>query len=343
MYSLMESTPGTRKPAVRPTFQSARLLDQVRERIRYLHYSLRTEEAYLHWIRAYIRFHALRHPRELGGTEVEGFLNALVKDRKISASTHKQALCALLFLYREVLGQDLPWMTQIQRPLVRRRIPSVLTVDEVRSVLAQLGGESGLIARALYGTGIRLMETMRLRIKDVDFDRKVIVVRDGKGGKDRVVMLPASLLPDLRGQCARSRAFWEQDRALGYPGVEMPDALARKYPNGGTSWSWHWVFPSDHRSRDPRTGTLRRHHTYEQTIQRHFKQALHAAGIARSASLHTLRHSFATHLLQGGTDIRTVQELLGHSDVSTTMIYTHVLRIAAGTVASPLDRLGAPA
>jgi integron integrase len=187
------------------------------------------------------------------------------------------------------------------------------------------------------------MEAMRLRIKDVDFDRRVIVVRDGKGGKDRVVMLPSTLLPALRGQAAHARAFWEQDRALNRPGVEMPNALARKYPNGGSSWSWFWLFPSDHCSRDPRSGTVRRHHAYEQTVQRHFKRALQRAGIDRLASVHTLRHSFATHLLQGGTDIRTVQELLGHSEVSTTMIYTHVLRIAAGTVASPLDRLAAHA
>lgn len=323
--------------------QSARLLDQVRQRIRYLHYSLRTEEAYLYWIRGFIRFHGRRHPRELDGVQVEQFLNELANGRKVSASTHKQALCALLFLYREVLGQELPWMTQIQRPSVRRRIPTVLTPDEVRRVLDHMAGEHVLIARLLYGSGMRLMEAMRLRIKDIDLDRRVIVVRDGKGGKDRVVMLPSSLLPDLRRQTARARAFWEQDRALNRPGVEMPNALARKYPNGGTSWSWFWTFPAHHCSRDPRSGVVRRHHAFEQTVQRHFKKALQAAGIDRLASVHTLRHSFATHLLQDGTDIRTVQELLGHSDVSTTMIYTHVLRIAAGTVASPLDRLAAHA
>ena len=315
----------------------------MRERIRYLHYSLRTEEAYLYWIREFIRFQGRRHPRELGGTEVEQFLNALANGRKVAASTHKQALCALLFLYREVLGQELPWMTQIRRPSVRRRIPTVLTVEEVRGVLDLMAGEPALIARLLYGSGMRLMEAMRLRVKDVDFDRRVIVVRDGKGGKDRVVMLPSTLLPGLRGQAAHARVFWEHDRALNRPGVEMPNALARKYPNGGSSWSWFWLFPSDHCSRDPRSGTVRRHHAYEQTIQRHFKRALRSAGIDRLATVHTLRHSFATHLLQGGTDIRTVQELLGHSDVSTTMIYTHVLRIAAGTVASPLDLLPAHA
>lgn len=338
MYSIT-----TQGPPSNPARPSARLLDQVRERIRYLHYSLRTEEAYLHWIRGFIRFHGRRHPRDLGGAQVEEFLNELANARKVSASTHKQALCALLFLYRQVLGQDLPWMTQIQRPAVRRRIPTVLMVDEVRRVLDHMAGEHALIARLLYGSGMRLMEAMRLRIKDVDFDRRVIVVRDGKGGKDRVVMLPSSLLHELRRQAAGARAFWEQDRALNRPGVEMPNALARKYPNGGCSWSWFWLFPSDHCSCDPRSGVVRRHHAYEQTVQRHFKKALESAGITRSASVHTLRHSFATYLLQGGTDIRTVQELLGHSDVSTTMIYTHVLRIAAGTIASPLNSLAAHA
>ncbi len=230
-------------------------------------------------------------------------------------------------------------MLQIQRPSVRKRIPSVLTVDEVRRVLGHMTGEPALVARLLYGTGMRLMEAMRLRIKDVDFARRVIVVRDSKGGKDRVVMSPRALDAELRAQAARSHGFWQHDRALNRPGVEMPNALARKYPNGGSSWGWHWLFASDHCSRDPRSGIVRRHHIYEQTIQRHLKRAPGASGIARAASVHTLRHSFATHLLQGGTDIRTVQALLGHSDVSTTMIYTHVLRMAAGTVSSPLDQL----
>ncbi|GAA4412510.1 integron integrase [Quisquiliibacterium transsilvanicum] len=338
MYSIQEPA-----PHALPAPGAPRLLDRVRERIRYLHYSLRTEEAYVHWIRAYVRFHDRRHPRTLGGPDVGRFLNALVNERKVSASTHKQALCALLFLYREVLGEDLPWMTQIERPAIRKRIPSVLTVDEVRRALDLMQGEPALICRLLYGTGMRLMEAMRLRVKDVDFARRVIVVRDGKGGKDRVTMLPQSLLAEMRQQCARSRAFWEQDRALNRPGVEMPNALARKYPNGGSSWSWHWVFAADHCSRDPRSGVIRRHHMHEQAVQRQLKRALLAAGVDRIASVHTLRHSFATHLLQGGTDIRTVQELLGHADVSTTMIYTHVLRIAAGTVASPLDRMPAAA
>jgi integron integrase len=336
MYSI--STPPN---ASKPALQSTRLLDQVRERIRYLHYSLRTEQAYLLWIRAFIRHHGLRHPRTLGGSEVESFLNALVNQRNISASTHKQALCALLFLYREVLDQDLPWMQQIQRPAVRKHVPAVLTVAQVQDVLARMQGEPAVVARVLYGCGLRLNEALKLRVKDVDFERHVLIVRSGKGGKDRVVMLPRSLVTDLHAQLARARAWWEQDRKLGHPGVEMPDALARKYPNGGASWGWHWVFPADHCSRDPRSGTERRHHLYPQTIQRQLKRAVQAADIHLPVSVHTLRHSFATHLLQSGTDIRTVQELLGHSDVSTTMIYTHVLRIAAGTVASPLDAFAA--
>lgn len=333
----------TLTPAARPPLQSVRLLDQVRERIRYLHYSLRTEQAYLYWVRAFVRFHGMRHPRELAGEEVEQFLNARVNEQKISASTHKQALCALLFLYREVLGLDLPWMQQIQRPAVRKRIPVVLAVDEVRALLASMCGEQALVARLLYGTGMRLMEAMRSRIKDVDFERRVIVVRDGKGGNDRVVMLPQVLLLPLKQQTARARGFWDEDRRLDRPGVETPYALARKYPNGGASSGWFWLFPADHCSRDPRSGVVRRHHLYEQSVQRALRRALNATGIAQPASVHTLRHSFATLLLQAGTDIRTVQELLGHSDVSTTMIYTHVLRIAAGIVASPLDRIDAPA
>jgi integron integrase len=230
-------------------------------------------------------------------------------------------------------------MQQIQRPAIRKHVPAVLTVAQTRDLLDRMQGEPALVARVLYGCGLRLTEALKLRVKDVDFERHVLIVRSGKGGKDRVVMLPRSLVTDLHAQMARARAWWEQDRKLGRPGVEMPDALARKYPKGGTNWGWHWVFPADYCSRDPRSGTERRHHLYPQLIQRHLKRAVSAAGIHLPVSVHTLRHSFATHLLQSGTDIRTVQELLGHSDVSTTMIYTHVLRIAAGTVASPLDAL----
>ena len=250
-----------------------------------------------------------------------------------------QALSAILFLYREVLAIELPWLNGINRPTQKRRIPSVLTKDEVAGLLAQMEGETALIARLLYGTGMRLMEGMRLRIKDVDFDRQVIIVRDAKGGKDRVVMLPRSLVTVLRLQLLAARALWETDRQAQRGGVETPHALEQKYPKVGYSWAWFWMFPSPTLSIDPRSGVERRHHLYEDRVQRALKKAVPLAGICKPVSVHTLRHSFATHLLQAGTDIRTVQELLGHSDVSTTMIYTHVLKVAAGGPASPLDVL----
>jgi integron integrase len=275
----------------------------------------------------------------MGASEVEAFLTHLANDRKVSASTHNQALSAILFLYREVPAIELPWLNGINRPTQKRRIPSVLTKDEVAGLLAQMDGETALIARLLYGTGMRLMEGMRLRIKDVDFDRQVIIVRDAKGGKDRVVMLPRSLVAALRIQLLAARALWEADRVAQRDGVETPHALEKKYPKVGDSWAWFWMFPSPTVSIDPRSGVERRHHLYEDRVQRALKKAVLLAGISKPVSVHTLRHSFATHLLQAGTDIRTVQELLGHSDVSTTMIYTHVLKVAAGGTASPLDAL----
>ena len=332
------------KPGTVP-LKSIRLLDQVRERIRYLHYSLSTEKVYLHWVKFFIRWHgrgaSMRHPRDMGGPEVEAFLAMLATERKVSASTHNQALSAILFLYREVLGIDLPWLENVNRPQQKRRIPSVLTRDEVAGVLAQLDGVTAILARLLYGTGMRLMEGIRLRIKDVDFDRHVIIVREAKGGKDRVVMLPRSLAPSLRLQMLAARAVWEADRQAQRNGVETPHALERKYPKLGYTWGWFWLFPSPTLSIDPRSGVERRHHLFEERLQRAMKKAVVAAGIAKPVSVHTRRHSFATHLLQAGTDIRTVQELLGHSDVSTTMIYTHVLKVAAGGTASPLDALAA--
>ena len=328
-----------RNVTARPPLQAPRLLDQMRERIRYLHYSLRTEQTYVYWTRWFIRFHGLRHPREMGKPEVEAFLTMLATERKVSASTHRQALSALLFLYKEVLGIQLPWLDDIGRPVTQRRIPSVLTQQEVQRLLQLLEGEVGLLARVLYGTGMRLMECLSLRVKDVDFARRAIVVREGKGGKDRVVMLPQSLVTDLQKQLRKSHVLWESDRAVQRPGVYLPHALEAKYPRAGQTWAWHWVFPSPTLSTDPRSGIERRHHLYEERLQRALKKALPQAGIHKHVSVHTLRHSFATHLLQAGTDIRTVQELLGHSDVSTTMIYTHVLKIAAGTTASPLDAL----
>lgn len=328
---------------VRPPLQSTRLLDQLRERIRYLHYSLRTEKTYVYWARSFIRWHKLRHPAEMGKHEVEAYLTWLACQRSVSASTHRQALSALLFLYKEVLEIELPWLDEIGRPRTRERLPTVLSREEVERLLALMEGEVGLLARLLYGTGMRLMEGLRLRVKDVDFDRRSIIVREGKGGKDRVVMLPQSLHQALHEQLARARALWAEDRAGGVPGVEMPDALARKYPRAAETWTWHWVFPSPTLSTDPRSGIRRRHHLYEERLQRAIKKAVARADINKPVSVHTLRHSFATHLLQSGYDIRTVQELLGHADVKTTMVYTHVLKVGGGGVISPLDSApGAP-
>lgn len=335
------NTPGkVRALAPRPALQATRILGQLRERLRYLHYSLRTEESYVYWVRYFIQFHGLRHPRELGLREVESFLTMLATERHVSLSTHRQALSALLFLYREVIDAALPWLGEIGRPLPKKRIPSVLTPLEVQRLLGFLEGEAGLLSRLLYGTGMRLAEGLSLRVKDVDFARRVIIVREGKGGKDRVVMLPSSLELLLHEQLQRSRLLWDADRAAGRAGVHLPHALAAKYPRAGLSWPWHWVFPSPLLSIDPRTGSERRHHLFEERLSRALKRAAVLAGVDKSISAHTLRHSFATHLLQSGTDIRTVQELLGHSDVSTTMIYTHVLKIAAGGTRSPLDALG---
>jgi integron integrase len=327
-----------------PLLTSTRLLDQVSERIRYMHYSLKTEKAYLYWVRFFIRWSATQpggmcHPRDMGVADVEAFLSMMANERKVSASTHNQALSALLFLYREVLNIDLPWLNNIGRPHQTKRIPTVLTKDEVAGLLAQMDGITALLARLLYGTGMRLMEGMRLRVKDVEFDRHVVIVREAKGGKDRVVMLPRSLVPALRLQMLAARAVWEADRQAQRGGVEVPHALDVKYAKVGYTWGWFWLFPSPTLSIDPRSGVERRHHLFEERLQRALKVAVPKAGIHKPVSVHTLRYSFATHLLQAGTDIRTVQELLGHSDVSTTMIYTHVLKVAAGGTASPLDAL----
>jgi integron integrase len=322
-----------------PRLRSTRLLDQLRERLRLLHYSRRTEEAYVYWCRAFIRFHGMRHPSEMGGPEVEAFLTWLASQREVAASTHKQALSAVLFLYAKVLQVQLPWMSELGRPRVQRRLPVVLSRDEVAALFRLLEGEHRLFARLLYGTGMRITEALQLRVKDVDFEHRTLVVRAGKGGKDRLLMLPQSLEPALREQLARARVLWSADQAAGRGGVEMPDALERKYPRAGAAWSWFWVFPQATHSTDPRSGVVRRHHLYDQTFQRAFKRAVLAAGIARPATPHSLRHAFATHLLQAGYDIRTVQDLLGHADVATTMIYTHVLKIGGGAVRSPLDTM----
>ena len=321
----------------RPPLHSIRLLDRLRERIRYLHYSINTEKTYVYWVRFFIRWHKLRHPEEMGKAEVEAFLKWLANDRGVSASTHRQALSAILFLYKEILGTELPWLDEIGRPKARQRLPTVLSRTEVDRILSVMDGELALLAKLLYGTGMRLREGLRLRVKDVDFDRLAIIVREGKGGKDRIVMLPEALETPLREQSTRARFWWSSDRAAGRPGISMPDALARKYPRAASTWAWHWVFPSPTLSTDPRTGIKRRHHLYPERLQRAIKKAVTSTGINKPVSTHTLRHSFATHLLNDGYDIRTVQELLGHADVSTTMIYTHVLNRGGNGVRSPLD------
>jgi integron integrase len=322
-----------------PPLTSVKVLDQLRERIRYMHYSIRTEESYVYWVRLFIRFHGRRHPATLGGPDVEAFLSWLANARRVAVSTHKQALSAILFFYGKVLGLELPWMTEIGRPQVKQRLPVVLSVEEIGRILALMEDGHRLFAELLYGTGLRITEGLRLRVKDIDFDRGAIIIREGKGGKDRIVMLPQRLRQALRGQLARDRVLWLADREAGRGGVEMPDALDRKYHRAGDSWAWFWVFPQADHSVDPRTGVVRRHHMYDQTFQRAFKRAVARAGLAKPATPHTLRHSFATHLLESGYDIRTVQELLGHSDVSTTMIYTHVLNRGGRGVVSPLDRV----
>ncbi len=315
-----------------------RLLDQVRERLRLKHYSIRTEQAYVDWIKRFIFFHNKRHPAAMGKSEVEAFLTHLAVARKVAASTQNQALSAILFLYKEVLGRELEWLDNVERAKRPARVPVVLTGSEVRAVLAQLEGRHALMAGILYGAGLRLMECVRLRVKDVDFGYSQITIRDGKGEKDRVTILPAALHATLRTQLERVQTLHQKDLQEGFGEVYLPYALARKYPRAGREWAWQYVFPASKRSIDPRSGVERRHHLDEQTLQRAVKKAVRDAGISKPASCHTLRHSFATHLLQSGYDIRTVQELLGHADVSTTMIYTHVLNRGGQGVVSPLDR-----
>lgn len=278
-----------------------------------------------------------RHPKELGGAEVEAFLTHLAVEGKVSASTQNQAKSAILFLYREVLEIELPWLGNVQQAKVPKRLPVVLTREEVQALLSRLEGTHWLIASLLYGSGLRVMECLRLRVKDIEFSRREILVRDGKGFKDRVTMLPASLANPLREHLKRVKALHEQDLAAGYGAVYLPYALERKYPNAARDWGWQYVFPAATLAVDPRTDIKRRHHVQDQVVQRAVKQAARAADLVKPATPHTFRHSFATHLLEGGYDIRTVQELLGHSDVSTTMIYTHVLNRGGKGVTSPLD------
>jgi integron integrase len=303
------------------------------------HYSIRTESAYVDWVRRFILFHDKRHPQDLGAAEVTAFLTHLAVDRQVAPTTQNQAKSALLFLYREVLGVQLPWLDEIVGAKSHRRLPVVLTPPEVRALLHELSGTMGLVASLLYGTGMRLLEALRLRVKDVDFDRRAVLVRDGKGGKDRITVLPENLILPLQQQLAQARALHGRDLAEGFGRVWLPDALAVKYPGTPRAWGWQWVFPSTLRSTDPRSGDVRRHHLNEASVQKAVALAARRAGIVKPCSPHVLRHSFATHLLQAGYDIRTVQELLGHSDVSTTMIYTHVLNRGGRGVRSPLDQI----
>lgn len=316
-----------------------RLLDLVRGKIRLKHYSIRTEQAYVDWIKRFILHFDKRHPRELGAAEVEAFLTHLAVAGRVAASTQNQAKSALLFLYKEVLGTELPWLDNVERAKAPKRLPVVLTRAEVQALLTRLEGTHWLMASLLYGAGLRLMECLRLRVQDVDFTRKEILVRDGKGFKDRVTMLPAALAAPLQAHLERVRELHRQDLAAGFGAVHLPYALERKYPGAARDWGWQYVFPSAKVVADPRSGETRRHHVQDQALQRAIKQAVRDADLAKPATPHTLRHSFATHLLEGGSDIRTVQELLGHSDVSTTMIYTHVLNKGGRGVTSPLDQL----
>ncbi len=316
-----------------------RLLDQVRDRIRYKHYSIRTEQSYLDWIRRFICFHGKRHPVEMGAAEIEAFLTDLAVRGNVSASTQNQALSAILFLYREVLAVDLPWLSDFRRAKESQKLPVVLTEDEVKSVLMYLDGIKWLMASLLYGSGMRLMECIRLRVKDIDFPQHQIIIRSGKGCKDRMTVLPDFLDEPLKRQLVYARMLHRKDLDEGIGEVYLPFALEKKYPNANKEWGWQYVFPSSKRSTDPRSGKTRRHHIDEKTLQRAVKEAVRAARIAKPASCHTLRHSFATHLLQAGYDIRTIQELLGHKDVSTTMIYTHVMNRGGRGVISPLSKI----
>ena len=314
-----------------------KLLDQVRDVMRLKHYSLRTERTYCDWIARFIRFHQMRHPGEMREAEMSEFLTHLARSENVSASTQNQALSALLFLYKEVLKQEIGWLQNVERAKKSARLPIVLTRDEVHKLFSRLRGTARLMAGLLYGSGLRLMECVRLRVKDVDFGYARITVRDTKSGRDRVTPLPVNLAAPLQLHLSKVKLQHEQDLADGFGEVWLPDALARKYPRAAREWSWQFVFPSSRISIDPRTQVKRRHHIDESSLQQAVKMAVRSAGLTKPASCHTLRHCFATHLLENGYDIRTVQELLGHKDVSTTMIYTHVLNRPGIGVKSPLD------
>jgi integron integrase len=318
-------------------FNKPRLLDQVREAIRKRHYSYRTEKQYVGWIRRYILFHGKRHPETLGGAEVEAYLSHLATHRQVASATQAQALAALLFLYKRVLGIDLPWLGNVTRAHRPKRLPVVLSRGEVRRLIELLHGDYRLIVSLLYGSGLRLMESLTLRVKDVDLSRRCILVRDGKGAKDRITIIPDSLVNALQARMNLLRVAHEAALAAGFGGVELPYALERKYPQAHRDWGWQYLFPASTPSRDPRSGVWRRHHLHEQSVQRVVREAVRKAKFTQPVSCHTFRHCFATHLLDSGSDIRTVQELMGHASVKTTQIYTHVLNRGGIAARSPLD------
>ena len=317
--------------------QEPKLLDRLRNAIRARHYSIRTEEAYLMWAKRFILFHNKRHPSSMGSEEVNAFLSSLALDDHVAASTQNQALNALLFLYRHVLQDPLPWLQDVVRAKRPIHLPVVLTPEEVRVIIDRMNGPARLVAQLLYGSGLRLMEAMTLRVKDLDFARKQLMVRDTKGKRDRATMLPESAIASLRKHLEDVRELHDKDLQQGFGAVALPDAIARKIPNAPKEWTWQWVFPATSRYRERGTDIERRHHLHETVVQRAVRFATMQSGIAKRVTCHTFRHSFATHLLERGHDIRTIQELLGHRDVATTMIYTHVLRLGARGVRSPLD------
>lgn len=316
-----------------------RLLDRLRASLRSRHYSRRTEQAYCLWARRFIYFHNVRHPDEMGEEEINAFLTHLAVDEKVSASTQTQALSALLFMYRNVLGREIGDLSGVIRARKPDRLPVVMTRTEVRTVLECLDADKWLMAALMYGSGMRLMECLRMRVQDIDFAHGEIIVRNGKGSKDRVTMLPDALKPPLRDQLKRAQAVHQRDLVAGWGRVVLPDALDRKYPNAATEWGWQWVFPQERRWCDPKTGMQGRHHVHPTVMQRAMKEAVRASGVVKHVGCHTLRHSFATHLLESGYDIRTIQELLGHRSLNTTMIYTHVLNRGGLGVTSPFDAL----
>ena len=343
MHGVQTSTPEAGPSTPLPTAGQPelglrpRLLDQVRDSLRRRRYSLRTEKVYIHWIRRFILFHGKRHPREMGVDEIIAFLNHLARAGRVSASTQNQALSALLYLYRQVLTVRLPWLDGVERAKTTRRIPSVLTVEQVQSVLARLEGSRWLMVSLMYGAGLRLMECLSLRVKDLGFERGQLVVRDGKGARDRMTMLPRALMEPLRAHLVKVKALHDADLQAGLGRVALPFALEVKYPNAGLQWGWQFVVPSSGTCTSPYTGKTVRHHVHPKTLQRAVSQAARSSGLAQPVTCHTFRHCFATHLLESGTDIRTVQEVMGHKDVTTTMIYTHVMKKPGIGVLSPLD------